>query len=45
MPVVSAIVPMQPTLARAPFHRAGWVYERKVDGWRMSRTRTALASG
>jgi ATP-dependent DNA ligase len=24
-----------PTLAREPFHRAGWVYEEKVDGWRM----------
>src|SRR2546421_3655992 len=26
---------MQPTLAHAPFHRPGWVYERKEDGWRM----------
>src|SRR5438477_6160586 len=26
---------MQPTLARAPFHRPGWVYDRKEDGWRM----------
>jgi len=26
---------MQPTLARAPFHRSGWIYERKEDGWRM----------
>ena len=26
---------MQPTLARAPFHRLGWVSERKEDGWRM----------
>jgi bifunctional non-homologous end joining protein LigD len=23
------------TLVREPFHRAGWVYEEKVDGWRM----------
>jgi bifunctional non-homologous end joining protein LigD len=26
---------MQPTLVREPFHRDGWVYEEKVDGWRM----------
>jgi bifunctional non-homologous end joining protein LigD len=26
---------MAPTLAREPFHRDGWVYEEKVDGWRM----------
>src|SRR5262249_13104025 len=28
-------MPMAPTLVRAPFHRDGWVYEEKVDGWRM----------
>ena len=28
-------VPMQPRLARPPFHRNGWVYEEKVDGWRI----------
>jgi hypothetical protein len=27
--------PMGPTLVREPFHRAGWVYEEKVDGWRI----------
>jgi bifunctional non-homologous end joining protein LigD len=27
--------PMAPTLARAPFHRDGWVFEEKVDGWRI----------
>jgi hypothetical protein len=27
--------PMAPTLVRAPFHRAGWIYEEKVDGWRI----------
>ena len=27
--------PMQPTLVKQPFHRPGWVYEEKVDGWRM----------
>jgi bifunctional non-homologous end joining protein LigD len=26
--------PLQPTLVK-PFHRPGWVYEEKVDGWRM----------
>lgn len=27
-------VPMQPMLGK-PFHRPGWVYEEKYDGWRM----------
>ena len=26
---------MAPTQVREPFHREGWVYEGKVDGWRM----------
>jgi bifunctional non-homologous end joining protein LigD len=26
---------MAPTLVRAPFDRLGWVYEEKVDGYRM----------
>jgi ATP-dependent DNA ligase len=26
---------MAPTLIREPFHRDGWVYEEKVDGWRI----------
>jgi hypothetical protein len=26
---------MAPTLVRDPFHRDGWVYEEKVDGWRI----------
>jgi bifunctional non-homologous end joining protein LigD len=26
---------MQPTLVAKPFHRAGWVYEEKYDGWRV----------
>jgi hypothetical protein len=33
--VVPKYVPMAPTLVRAPFHRDGWVYEEKVDGWRI----------
>ena len=26
---------MQPTLVARPFHHEGWVYEEKVDGYRM----------
>jgi hypothetical protein len=26
---------MQPTLVAEPFHREGWVYEEKSDGWRI----------
>jgi hypothetical protein len=26
--------PLRPTLVK-PFHRPGWVYEEKVDGWRL----------
>jgi len=26
---------MAPTLVREPVHRAGWIYEEKVDGWRI----------
>lgn len=26
---------MAPTQVREPFHREGWIYEEKVDGWRM----------
>jgi bifunctional non-homologous end joining protein LigD len=33
--VVTDYTPMAPTLVRDPFHRDGWVYEEKVDGWRM----------
>ena len=32
LPVVAV---RQPTLVREPFHRQGWVYEEKYDGWRM----------
>ncbi len=27
--------PMAPTLVREPFRRDGWVFEEKVDGWRI----------
>jgi hypothetical protein len=33
--VVPEYVPAAPTRVRKPFHRAGWVYEEKVDGWRI----------
>jgi bifunctional non-homologous end joining protein LigD len=33
--VFTAYTPMAPTQVREPFHRDGWVYEEKVDGWRM----------
>ncbi len=33
--ILPAIASMHPTLVREPFHRAGWVFEEKVDGWRM----------
>src|SRR5215813_341759 len=33
--VLSNYTPMAPTLVREPFHRDGWVYEEKVDGWRL----------
>jgi len=26
---------MAPTLGREPFHRVGWIYEEKVEGWRI----------
>jgi bifunctional non-homologous end joining protein LigD len=26
---------MQPTLLARPFHREGWIFEEKIDGWRM----------
>jgi len=32
---VPRYVPMAPRLVREPFHRADWVYEEKVDGWRI----------
>jgi bifunctional non-homologous end joining protein LigD len=33
--VLSDYTPTAPTLVREPFHRDGWVYEEKVDGWRI----------
>lgn len=26
---------MHPTQIAKPFHRAGWIYGEKVDGWRL----------
>jgi hypothetical protein len=46
--VVPEYTPMAPTLIREPFHRDGWIYEEKVDGWRMlaykNRNRVRLLS-
>src|SRR4029434_5246627 len=33
--MLSDYTPMAPTQVREPFHRDGWVYEEKVDGWRI----------
>ena len=33
--MLTQYTPMAPTLVREPFHRDGWVYEEKVDGWRI----------
>jgi bifunctional non-homologous end joining protein LigD len=33
--VLPPYTPTAPTLVREPFHRDGWVYEEKVDGWRI----------
>ena len=32
--IPDAVVPMQQTLVREPFHRPGWI-EEKYDGWRV----------
>jgi len=33
--VLPLFTPSGPTLVRKPFHHDGWVYEEKVDGWRI----------
>jgi ATP-dependent DNA ligase len=33
--VLPLYTPTAPTLVRQPFHRDGWIYEEKVDGWRI----------
>ena len=33
--MLNQYTPMAPTLVRAPFNCAGWIFEEKVDGWRM----------
>src|SRR5262245_10984381 len=33
-PIPFRVQPLQPSLVK-PFHRPGWVYEEKVDGWRI----------
>ena len=33
--MIRRYTPMAPALVRESFHRAGWIYEEKVDGWRI----------
>ena len=33
--MIPKYAPMIPTQVRQSFHREGWVYEEKIDGWRM----------
>jgi ATP-dependent DNA ligase len=33
--IASIKAPRAATEVRRPFHRPGWVYEEKVDGWRV----------
>jgi bifunctional non-homologous end joining protein LigD len=33
--VLPFVTPMAPTLIAQPFHHAGWIYEKKYDGWRV----------
>jgi bifunctional non-homologous end joining protein LigD len=34
-PVFASYTPMAPTQVREVFHLDGWIFEEKVDGWRM----------
>ena len=38
---------MAPTQVREAFHREGWVYEEKIDGWRLRglRSRGVVING
>jgi len=42
--VIPAVRITQPTLVR-PFHHEGWVYEEKVDGYRMVAYKDGTTSG
>ena len=33
--MLSRYTPAAPTRVREPFHRDGWIYEEKIDGWRI----------
>jgi hypothetical protein len=33
--LIRECAPMAPTLVRVPFHREGWIFDEKVDGWRI----------
>src|SRR4030095_14379272 len=34
-PFMAHYAPMIPSQVKQPFHRSGWIYEEKIDGWRM----------
>ena len=34
-PNLPTVALMHPALVPKPFHRPGWIYEEKVDGWRL----------
>jgi hypothetical protein len=36
---------MHPTLVTRPFHRTGWVYEEKVEGYRMLAFKESTVAG
>jgi bifunctional non-homologous end joining protein LigD len=40
LPSLPTVELTQPTLVSKAFHHAGWVYEEKVDGWRMVAIKT-----
>jgi ATP-dependent DNA ligase len=43
--MISQYTPMIPTQVKKPFHRDGWVYEEKIDGWRMLAYKAAPGCG
>ena len=43
-PLYQTVSALASTQVRKAFHRDGWVFEEKVDGWRILATKTARAS-